>query len=736
MKWFIQILGAATHDSRPSVIVHFDSQRYLFNCGEGTQRLCNDQRIRLAKLKTMFISRLSWDNIGGLPGMLLTLADAGTKQLRICGPSGIVHAVASMRHFLYRPSFQVDLVELPTDYPEFKDENLTVTPILLHPTTQPPKSPRPKTSNSRKHSRSPSPQNETDRARKIDREILSTMFGKFPNEGEDACEAAKSGRAWFWRKERLLPISAAEGSMAYVCRGPNVPGKMDAGAAKKLGVKVGPDFGRLARGESVTLENGTVVHSHQCVGPTKPGAVFCIIDCPHPSYVHSVINAPGLNPKSLSPSSIVHILGKGVLDCKEYREWMGGFGTKTEHIVSSANHTADETILHCTAEINGLLNQIDGDIFPAPYSNYTPKQTVSDFKDLPAKTQPSRPQLIHHMEPKVHIDSSEVPKQYTPPSAQTHPVLLGCLDCLKQEMEESASTEDIVMEETDGDVVVVTLGTGSAIPSKYRNVSSTLLQFSSLAEPFNVVLDAGEGTTGQMFRHFGQPRFETEIMNIRIIFVSHLHADHHLGVVGIIKMRKKLFEDHPEITPPNLYILAPAQYIRALREYNDCEKFGIDATDVKTVCSEDVVWNEGKDTVILEGRFSGDCRPTPALVKAGQDATVLIHEATLEDDKNVEALEKKHCTTSEALGVARDMNAKNVLLTHFSQRYPKLPKLPEASATDTMRIGIAFDSMRVKVDDFWKLPRLMAPLRILWKEMEENEKENDEENDEAATESM
>lgn len=68
MKTFINIIGTATGDSSPSLILHYDSQRYLFNCGEGTQRLCTETKMRLSKLRTIFVSQVQWDCIGGIPG--------------------------------------------------------------------------------------------------------------------------------------------------------------------------------------------------------------------------------------------------------------------------------------------------------------------------------------------------------------------------------------------------------------------------------------------------------------------------------------------------------------------------------------------------------------------------------------------------------------------------------------------------------------------------------------------
>ena len=59
------------------------------------------------------------------------------------------------------------------------------------------------------------------------------------------------------------------------------------------------------------------------------------------------------------------------------------------------------------------------------------------------------------------------------------------------------------------------------------------------------------------------------------------------------------------------------------------------------------------------------------------------------------------------------MNAKNVLLTHYSQRYPKLPTLPTGLI---INIGFAFDLMTVPFSDFWKLPKYNEALSELFKD--------------------
>lgn len=56
---------------------------------------------------------------------------------------------------------------------------------------------------------------------------------------------------------------------------------------------------------------------------------------------------------------------------------------------------------------------------------------------------------------------------------------------------------------------------------------------------------------------------------------------------------------------------------------------------------------------------------------------------------------KKHSTTSEAIDVGRRMGARRILLTHFSQRYQKIPVMSEESGSSDVKAGVCFDYMRV-----------------------------------------
>jgi ribonuclease Z len=99
------------------------------------------------------------------------------------------------------------------------------------------------------------------------------------------------------------------------------------------------------------------------------------------------------------------------------------------------------------------------------------------------------------------------------------------------------------------------------------------------------------------------------------------------------------------------------------------------------------------------------------LIQAGKaaGAKVLIHEATFGDEEGMQemAVRKKHSTLAEALDVQRQMGATHLILTHFSQRYPKVPRLVaqqqeddnvgsgEEQATERKTVSVAFDGMVV-----------------------------------------
>jgi len=109
--------------------------------------------------------------------------------------------------------------------------------------------------------------------------------------------------------------------------------------------------------------------------------------------------------------------------------------------------------------------------------------------------------------------------------------------------------------------------------------------------------------------------------------------------------------------------------------------------------------------------YTGDTRPFQPfrdICGWGGAPDLLIHEATLEHFMMSDAIIKKHSTITEAIQEGRNMGAKFTMLTHFSQRYSKMPPLSEIEGNQN--VGIAFDNMVVSPDTMNLIPGMYPAL--------------------------
>ncbi|ESP03892.1 hypothetical protein LOTGIDRAFT_110382, partial [Lottia gigantea] len=70
-------------------------------------------------------------------------------------------------------------------------------------------------------------------------------------------------------------------------------------------------------------------------------------------------------------------------------------------------------------------------------------------------------------------------------------------------------------------------------------------------------------------------------------------------------------------------------------------------------------------------------------------------------------------TTTQAIEIGQKMNAKQIILTHFSQRYSKVPIFTDKF---TSNVGIAFDHMTVRPCDYPYLSLLLKPLAVMFED--------------------
>lgn len=572
-------------------------------------------------------------------------------------------------------------------------------------------------------------------------------------------------------------------SMAYIVVGPRVRGKFDTKRAEELGL-YGPLRGKVARGESVTftVDDGTggtlqrTVKPEDCMGEHETTKVVMILDVPTPDHIESLASAfaaPAYsNFRVKHPDSrkdyavhvIYHLLGSGVLEDERYMSFMGGFSDDTQHIICSSDHNPDPLTFTSAGLSQLRLNQLDPEMFPLPHYSTTPPKELSLVPRLPPRCTPMQSNSYVDIRPPrlVSIDPvlTEKDKFHPAIAAETPPSLAPVTIEKFTKAQNAVATH---LAELDGNVpkagdelIVIPLGTNSAISSRYRNVSGHFVQIPDWG---NLLLDAGEGTWGQMARYFGtdpaQPSNVWQALrDMKCIFISHAHADHHAGLAKILAMRKKL--DPPP--PGPLYLISIPPIHLYLRELADLEILGLsDSTDTgngvipilsdvlnargrcqteqtgwnrldhsrkaaQMLCAElglsklntiDVLHRTRAFGLVVTHQdgwrlvYSGDTMPSDALAQAGQGATLLIHEATMGDDQEEMAHAKAHSTISQAIDVAKRMRAQNVLLTHFSSRYPTMPRYfaspKRDDADDQPTVALAMDHACIRVGDIWKM---------------------------------
>lgn len=81
-KVHMQLIGTATGDTSPGLLLFFENKRYLFNFGEGMQRFCMEHKVRLSRVNDIFVTRITSSSVGGLPGLqkcyIVLLSDGRT----------------------------------------------------------------------------------------------------------------------------------------------------------------------------------------------------------------------------------------------------------------------------------------------------------------------------------------------------------------------------------------------------------------------------------------------------------------------------------------------------------------------------------------------------------------------------------------------------------------------------------------------------------------------------------
>jgi ribonuclease Z len=272
------------------------------------------------------------------------------------------------------------------------------------------------------------------------------------------------------------------------------------------------------------------------------------------------------------------------------------------------------------------------------------------------------------------------------------------------------------------DLDLVFFGTSGSVPTAYRAPAAILVRRGGE----KLLFDCAEGTQRQMLRS------AIGLTELREVFLTHYHADHYLGLPGMLKTFSLRGRELPITVygPPGLgelfgslrrifgkltyglelVELRPGDVLErggeyrletfavahgvsavgyALIEEPRPGRFDVETADALGVPSgpERGILQRGDPVMLRDGRvitsdavvgpprpgrkvvMTGDTAPSESVLAAAREADVLVHDATFCDEERDRAHETLHATALEAAELARDADVSLLALTHLSNRY-------------------------------------------------------------------
>lgn len=265
------------------------------------------------------------------------------------------------------------------------------------------------------------------------------------------------------------------------------------------------------------------------------------------------------------------------------------------------------------------------------------------------------------------------------------------------------------------DFSIVFVGTAGSVPTARRGLPATLVRHGGS----RVLIDCGEGTQRQLVRSTG-------LVDLDAIFITHFHADHWLGLPGLLKTFDLRDRERPLVIhgPKGIHSVLETAVLAAgatrfqvetreleVGEAVEFETLNIAPFPVKHRGSAfgyalfehdrpgridlekaaELGIQPGPDLGLLQrgesvgsvspgdvmggsrpGRkvvLSGDTSPCDSLLLAADGADVLVHEATFLQEEAGRAAERGHTTAAQAAECASEAGVKLLALTHLSSRY-------------------------------------------------------------------
>ena len=737
----------------------------LINAGDSTQRLCNENKIKLSKISVVILTSFAPQNISGLSGILLSLSDLGVGSITICGPTGLDALLDVMTPFTNRkyPQLLTQIINkdditkiLLLDYftiylePIHVEQSLAVSSnginmnsIAIYATIIP-----------------------TVISDNNKRSFISHGISCLPYETTFVVSPSitNSIRAIYTSFKDLIAIillcpmstqASIKGGHERMLATINEFNCSNYYSFIFFTSQLDNKFCEIVQTQRSLAFLRSLSHSSGCISSAPFARLLSKVDLKESHSRTNITKDFSLSrngdvvvatPLLFVELPVIVVENMSLVDDVD-RDFGKNKKIKKNEIFGSApimhwSLLAEEVrlqySLNNTQNLAGIVSETIGSLISKEIKDESTDCRINN--DIKKSTN----EVISNRAAATLLKASL--KRNERQTAVPLPAL--CIPC-------SALNEATAHME---DIEITFLGTGSATPSKFRSNSCIMLQSpvhsGDSGGRSGLLLDVGEGSAAQLFycSEGNEERFYRMLDSVGVIWTSHHHADHICGFLMLLHHmaiarksaggngRKKTLVFGPEAVVRYFEFVAcicglddfvdftqnkdtlengVAGMAQLQRLNNASNGFVKGLVSVPVYHCRDsygvVVYLQGGQKIV----YSGDCRPSSSLIDAGSNCDLLIHEATFDDQMRDDAQSKRHSTTSEAVGVALQMKAKHLILTHFSQRYVSILH-STTSASHSMAFVAAFDFLRVQFpSDMTSLPNISMAIEEKRRKMKE-----------------
>jgi ribonuclease Z len=537
--------------SPKSFILKSKSKRYLFNFGEGTQRYSSHFNLKINKIEHVLLTRFDWSNLGGLHGFTKESNDLNVIMMH--SPVNLQMSVdnSSIKKLISDKAFKFKQHDYQSIY---KDDLLSIKNIEFS-------------------------------------DYVDKYFSK-------SSILNKKTYSYLIRFEKSKPRL-----------------KVDELLRDYKDLKITNWMKDFIKGIDYKLEDGSVIKASEYLDYSDPNCInerkILILDLPtlNKDVYEFLSSSNDINNENLL--MIVHMSNKSILNDKFYLEWLGTYkNKKCIHVFIDESYPNID--LNDIYDMQARLNLINPNIFPLlPVQTEIYNNLVDFYKSKEQELRTNnklkilygQSGMLFKIDHNLELDCSKCTntvdnnifqkkifenyendiKQIIDGIDKEEQVILNELKNRMQNQSYSKTKIFDLLNESDYPKIFI-LGTASACPSSFRNLSGYLMKLNNES---SILMDCGEHTTSQLMKLFSPNEsgdnidenyyINNELINLKAIFISHNHLDHFNGLLSLIKARVDAYKSLNKMNEyKKLYLIYPKTlyiFLLALRNVFDGNLF-------------------------------------------------------------------------------------------------------------------------------------------------------------------